>query len=340
MQHEIVTKGPLLSKNGHLIQKGWSRTQQLHYNRENIGVGWHRIKEWDYYAIINPKFGITFTVADLGFLSLVSIVWLDFEKQEFTTGDQFKLFSRGKTNLPSNSSEGDISIDTNKVKLSITRTTDTRVIEINFPKFNKDKSITGKLTLFQDPNMDSIVIATPFTKNQKAFYYNQKVNCMPVEGIITINDETYDFKSQDSFGVLDWGRGVWTYKNTWYWGSASGLVNGIPFGFNIGYGFGDTSEATENIVFYNLKGHKLDEVEFILDDKEYLQPWKFTSSDGRFEMDFEPIVDRNATVNLLIFKSEQHQVFGYFSGYVILDDGEKIKVDRLLGFAEKVYNRW
>ena len=44
-----------------------------------------------------------------------------------------------------------------------------------------------------------------------------------------------------AFGVLDWGRGVWTYHNVWYWGSASGLVDGVPFGFNIGYGFGDTS---------------------------------------------------------------------------------------------------
>jgi hypothetical protein len=31
----------------------------------------------------------------------------------------------------------------------------------------------------------------------------------------------YIFK-KGAYGVLDWGRGVWTYSNTWYWASMSG----------------------------------------------------------------------------------------------------------------------
>ena len=60
------------------------------------------------------------------------------------------------------------------------------------------------------------------------------------------------------FGTLDWGRGVWTHDNTWYWGSGNGYVNGKPFGFNIGYGFGNTSAASENALFYDGKIHKLE----------------------------------------------------------------------------------
>ena len=36
----------------------------------------------------------------------------------------------------------------------------------------------------------------------------------------------------------------------------------------------------------------------------------------------------------------QHQVFGRFTGKVVLDDNSVLKVDGLLGFAEKVMNRW
>jgi len=39
-------------------------------------------------------------------------------------------------------------------------------------------------------------------------------------------------------------------------------------------------------------------------------------------------------------ESNQHQVFGHFTGYAILDDGAKLVVKNLLGFAEKVMNRW
>ena len=36
-------------------------------------------------------------------------------------------------------------------------------------------------------------------------------------------------------------------------------MDGAPFGWNLGYGFGDTSAATENALIYNGRLHKLDE---------------------------------------------------------------------------------
>lgn len=42
----------------------------------------------------------------------------------------------------------------------------------------------------------------------------------------------------------------------------------------------------------------------------YCKPWKFTSSDGRFEMDFLPILDRSACLDYKLIVSDQHQVFG------------------------------
>jgi len=79
-------------------------------------------------------------------------------------------------------------------------------------------------------------------------------------------------------------------------------------------------------------------VVFHIDTSNYTAPWRFSSSDGRFEMTMEPAVDRSSSVNLGIIKSVQHQVFGYFSGQVILDDGKKVKVERFPGFAEDVLN--
>lgn len=155
----------------------------------------------------------------------------------------------------------------------------------------------------------------------------------------------YVFEPKSSFGVLDWGRGVWTYKNTWYWGSASGAIDNVPFGFNIGYGFGDTSAASENMIFYDQKAHKLDQVTFNIPttsngNDDFMSPWTFTSNDGRFEMEFVPIIDRAADSNVGIIRSNQHQVFGLFSGKAILDDGTVINVKDFLGFAEKVFNKW
>lgn len=157
--------------------------------------------------------------------------------------------------------------------------------------------------------------------------------------------KTYLFQPENSFGTLDWGRGVWTYDNVWYWGAGQGMVDGKVFGFNIGYGFGDTSAATENMLFYDGVAHKLGEVKFHIPIGEngiedYGKPWIFTSSDQRFEMYFSPILDRSAYTSLGIILSDQHQVFGYFDGKAVLEDGTEINLKHFLGFAEKVRNKW
>ena len=154
----------------------------------------------------------------------------------------------------------------------------------------------------------------------------------------------YIFSEDESFGVLDWGRGVWTYENTWYWGSASGTVGGVPFGFNIGCGFGDTSAASENMLFFNGKAHKLSRIKFNIPKKDgkddFMSKWTFISDDMRFEMDFEPVLLRASKTDVKVICSDQNQVFGRFNGRVTLDDGTILQIKDFFGFAEKVHNKW
>ena len=117
-------------------------------------------------------------------------------------------------------------------------------------------------------------------------------------------------------------------------------MNGKAFGFNIGYGFGNTKAATENILFYDNAAHKLDDVTFHIPENSYMDPWTFTSSDGRFEMSFMPVLDRAAKLDFKVLVSDQHQVFGRMSGRAVLDDGTNLEIKDVLCFAEKVHNRY
>ena len=73
---------------------------------------------------------------------------------------------------------------------------------------------------------------------------------------------------------------------------------------------------------------------------DFLAPWTFTSDDGRFEMAFTPVLDRAACTDFKLLKSDQHQVFGRFTGTATLDDGTVLRVEDFPGFAEKVENKW
>ncbi|MBU0712234.1 DUF2804 domain-containing protein [bacterium] len=340
MQHEITEKSPLLNSGGSLNNPGWARDLLPEYNRNDIKAPKFRIKEWDYYCILKDNGGVSLTIADNGYMGFIAATVFDFDKPEEISGDLITPFPLGKFKLPPTSKSGDIIFENKRLSMKFLRQKESRTIEFDFSNFKGNHSLKGKISLHQPDSYESMVIATPFPKNKHAFYYNQKVNCMPATGSVTLGNRKIEFRPETSFGVLDWGRGVWTYNNTWYWGSASGKVNGDLFGFNISYGFGDTSQATENMLFLNGKAHKLDRVEFHIPADSYLKPWTFSSNDGRFDMDFQPILDRYSNTNLFLLQSDQHQVFGRFSGKAILNDGQEIIIRDFLGFAEKVMNRW
>jgi len=340
MQNEIVSPLPLHDAGGRLTRPGWARSPLFEYRRNRVKARSFRIKEWDYYCVLNETFGAAFTIADNGYMGFISVTVFDFEKPGEETRTIMTPFPLGRFNMPESSTSGDVIYRDKKNELTFLKGEGTREIAVRFEDFIPGETLEGRILLREPSRQESMVIATPFPRAPRAFYYNQKINCLPAYGELKLGSRTLGFSGAPAFGVLDWGRGVWTYSNTWYWGSGSGLAQGIPFGFNIGYGFGDTSAATENMVFYDGKAHKLEDVTFHIPDTGYMDPWQFSSSDGRFEMDFTPILDRSSNTNVLIIQSAQHQVFGRFSGFAVLDDGKKIEVDNFLGFAEKVMNRW
>lgn len=308
--HEVTQVQNLLKVDGTLKEPGWSRQLYQIYNRDDIKKRKTRIKEWDYYLVLSADYAFAFTISDDGYIGLQSASLLDFRDKPWEhTETVLNAFPMGKLHMPSNTNDGNPFYKDKRLSMEFRKSGETRRITCQFKNFMDGKTLNCDITLSQPP-MDTMVIATPWKEDRLAFYYNQKINCMRASGTCTLGDKTYTFNPETDFATLDWGRGVWTYDNTWNWGSGNGIVNGKPFGFNIGYGFGDTTAASENIVFYDGIGHKLDDVTFNIPDTSYTDPWSITSSDGRFEMSFVPIIDRAALLDVKLIKSDQHQVFG------------------------------
>ncbi|MBY8988493.1 MAG: DUF2804 domain-containing protein, partial [Candidatus Lokiarchaeota archaeon] len=235
--------------------------------------------------------------------------------------------------------DSEIEFPTKKFKATISRQKNTRILSIEDPSF-QNKGLKGSIILKDDPKADNTVVVTGYEEDPRLFYYNHKINYMPAEGSLVIGEKRYLFEPETSFGLMDWGRGIWPYKTHWLWGSGCGLVDGIPVAFNIGYGFGDLSTHTENIIFYDGKAHKIDEVEFHHENRDPTKPWKFTSNDNRVNMTLDPIIPHREKLNFGLIYLNSSLLHGLYSGEVVLDNGEKIKIDNMLGHAEDIYWRW
>ncbi len=338
-QNEITDSSNLFNDDGSLVQRGWARKPILNYNKDKIGKGWSRIKEWDHFSVLNKDFGFQLTIGDIGYLTQMSYVWLDFEKKERDGKGLFKFFTKSKI-LPLNSLEdSEIEFPTKKFKATISKQNNKRILTIDDPSF-QDKGIKGRIVLQDDPKTDNTVVVTGYKEDPRLFYYNHKINYMPAEGSLVIGDKSYSFEPESSYGLMDWGRGIWPYKTHWLWGSGCGLVDGVPIAFNIGYGFGDLSTHTENIIFYDGKAHKIDEVIFHHENRDPTKPWKFTSNDNRFNMTLDPIIPHREKLNFGLIYLNSSLLHGLYSGEVVLDNGEKIKIENMLGHAEDIFWRW
>ncbi|MFX0181401.1 MAG: DUF2804 domain-containing protein, partial [Candidatus Hodarchaeota archaeon] len=214
-----------------------------------------------------------------------------------------------------------------------------RILSINDSSF-QEKGIKGTIILEDNPKWDNTVVVTGYKEDPRLFYYNHKINMMPAEGKLRLGEKVYEFNPDSSFGLMDWGRGIWPYKTHWLWGSACGIIDEVPVAFNIGYGFGDLSTHTENLIFYDGKAQKIDKVIFHHENRDPSKPWKFTSNDNRFNMMLTPLIPHIEKINFGIIKLNSSLMHGLYSGNLILDNGEKIFLNDVLGHAEDIFWRW
>lgn len=340
MEHKL-THGPLLDKNGNLVEAGYSYELCKEYSRKQIKGLKTRIKEWDYYYFGDNEYGIAVTIDDNSYMGLGSTSILDFTNKSHKNKAEMFWLPFGKVNMPETSVTGSVKVEGKNYFVNFINEAGKRHISAKFINFHKKRDLIIEVDL-ELTTPHSMVIATPF-KKKRHFYYNQKINLLKVTGYFKFGELTHSF-NDDAYGVLDWGRGIWTYSNTWYWSSLNVKQGDDLIGWNLGYGFGDTSKATENMLFVNKDVYKLKDIKFNIPQNskgkdDFLRDWKITSENNDVNITFTPIIDRHDQTNAIVIEQNAHQVFGYFNGAIKVDD-KIFEIKNALGFAEKVKNRW
>jgi len=343
--HLIEGTGSLLDGQGSLREPGYALRPPFDYSHDAVAAPHWRIKDWDYYLISDDEYGVALTFSDLGYIGLISASVLDFSAAGYKTTSEMVLFPMGKMGLPASSERGDIVWSNRRCSVTFAHQNGGRRLSFAMKNFEKGVDFEAELFLDKEPE-DSMVIATPWAEDPEAFYYNRKIIGMRARGGFRLGQLFHEFDGDEALGLLDWGRGVWTYDNTWYWSAAMGYQEGRVIGFNLGYGFGDTSAASENILFVDGVGHKLGRVDFGIPrtedgSPEYLKPWHILDDEGRLDLTFTPSFDRVDYIDVAhLVTSDQHQVFGTFTGSAVLDDGKILAIDGIKGFAEHVHNKY
>ena len=333
MERHITSPGPVLDKQGR-ITPGWSERSVCTYRRADIRAPFYRIKEWDFYQVSDGEKCLQFTFGHASYAGQVGVMFFNFRTGEMIADiNRILAFPFGSLHLPESAEiDSDVCYDHGNIHLRFNTRGNTRILSFSAPGFEACVTLERQ-------NPCSTVVHIPFREYPTAFYYNHKINCMTARGRVLCKGKSYLF-GDGAYGLLDWGRGVWPFHNEWYWSNGTGVAGGELFGFNLGTGFGDTSQATENMLFFRGGFDKLGEVYFELDRTDYMRPWRIRDAEGRLDLTMQPLYDRTTRTKALFVNNCCHQVFGLFSGRAVLSDGTEIGVQDLPAFAEHAVNNW
>ena len=319
----------LLDNKGNLNIHGFAPKFIVNYNRDKICKRSLTLKEWNFYQVISGDYSIQLTVGHLSYIANLSFTVINLKNGEKKSSSMMIPLTRFDLDLnPEKPSKFNYNHKDIEVSLEVTESK--RILKY------KANNVSASLELDNDLNNEKMVIATSFDK-KKQFYLNYKENYYRIKGNIKFDDLELNF--DNATGLLDWGRGRWPYSHRWVWGSLSTYVDNIPFGLNIGYGFGDLTHATENVFFYDKKAYKLSKLLVEKDDNDYLKPWSIKDENNLINLTFTPIYDNYTQNKFVIISTSCHQVYGYFKGTFIVD-GKEIELKESLGFIEQAKNRW
>jgi hypothetical protein len=333
-QKEIQQKTILLNRKGRLNAAGYAKTMQFSYNRDKARRFPFKLKEWNFYQFIKGDNVVQLTIGHVSYTCSVTATLLNIKNGVKHQISKMRWFFMPGLDL--NPEEESVNEFTSKNFVMTFKVANKKRV-LSFKGTNKKyKNVDILIVIENDISNEKMVIATPFKKKAQ-FYLNYKENYYRTKGHAIFDDIKIDLEG--ATGLLDWGRGIWPYKHEWFWGSASSFIDGIPFGLNIGWGFGDLTNATENMFFYNKKAYKLGVLKVERNLSGYLAPWHIKDEEGTIELLFEPIFDNYTENKFVIIDTHCDQVYGYFNGFIKTSDGLK-KVKNILGFIEHAVNRW
>lgn len=277
------------------------------------------------------------TISNLDYAGMVFTYFLDLKKKSFTEKTTTIPFGKG-CKMPDKVNSTVEYKDRKSSLLFLNRTGYTH-IKVKYGDFN-GVPLEADIKVIYPNGHETLNVVVPWS--DKKFQFTSKHECLPVEGTLKVGSDTYHFKPDDSFACLDFGRGIWPYKVSWNWANASGITDGRRVGLNLGARWTDGTGLTENGFVVDGKLTKLSEdIIFEYDKKDLMKPWHLrTAISDRVNLEFTPFYERIAQTNLLLIKSEVHQMVGHFSGTIKTDNGSLIKLNNLLGCSEDHFGLW
>lgn len=314
---------------------GWTRTPM---HRCVLDAGWPRRKWWEFWGILTDTHLLRVTYGCTDYVGTITLSLLDYETGARVEHSSLVPLAWGMQ-FPDRVAGGPIHFSAGGAHLDIVE--EDGGTHLTARVATRSMQLEADVFVAMPPGHETLGVVIPWADD--TFQYTAKHNTRPATGFVRLGDAAYVFGPENhAYGILDFGRGVWPYDTAWNWGAASGIEEGHVVGLNLGGKWTDGTGMTENALCIDGRLHKIGEdLIWEYDRRDFRRPWRICAPESRrVDLRFTPTIEENESMNLLAVRTELHWCLGRFSGFVVTDDGERIDIGHLLGWAEEHLARW
>lgn len=335
-EREILAPTLLCDAKGNLNPAaiGFSRKPLID---SNLKGHFMRKKKWNYWCVYGEDILFSATISHLDYAAVCFVYFLDYETQRFY--EKTVTIPLGQRVRMPNQVLETVKFTNNEMTIQLLHMQNETHMTVTISDFDGDM-LHADLHIEHPADDDSLNVVIPW--NRQLFQHTAKHHTLPTRGFVKIGDKRYSFSPEDSFAVLDYGRGVWPREAMWNWAMASQRVGKHRIGLNFGGKWTDGTGMTENAVFVDGHMTKIHEdVIFTYDENDFMKPWRIRSKfTNDVNLTFTPFFKRESKTSVKLVTSSVYQMVGYFSGGVILDDGSRLAITQMLGSAEEHKAKW
>ena len=334
-EREILVPTPLCDKKGNLNPEaiGYARKPIIDCN---LSGHFMRKKRWNYWCVYGEEILFSATITHLDYAAVCFVYFLEYETQRYF--EKTVLIPLGtKVKMPTQVLET-VNFANSELRVHMSYLDGDTHLSVTCPDFDGER-LQAELTIHHPTTDDSLNVVIPW--NRQMFQFTAKHHTLPTTGIVKIGNRRYTFTEEESYAVLDYGRGIWPREATWNWGMASQRMRGRRIGLNFGGKWTDGTGMTENAIFVDGIMTKIHEdVLFEYDRNNFMKPWTIRSKFSEtINLTFTPFFERVAKTDAKLIRSEVHQVIGYYNGLVKLENCS-LRISQMIGCAEEHIAKW
>lgn len=317
--------------------RGWAPVGRARFDAAAC-AGDRRLRQWDFFTVLNARCALNVTLADIRFASLCQVDVIEWSSGRTWQATTIRPGGRRRIDFGRTPQEG--------ARCAPGRTTldwlplddehRARVV-IDLPRTLFSAGAHGTLTLARPAGAPYLAHVMPLDAGD-AFFYQCKIPGYQVDGEVVVGKERFSF-GPESRAIRDWGRGLWPARLRWLWGAGHGsTADGRELWANFGGGFGDTSAASENLLVLDGVAHKLGDLDWTLDADG--APVGISDPGGRLILTLAHDFVQKPQLNAGFKSMRLRKAYGHWRGTFREQPGAPAIAVTLHGFGEEMRLKW